>query len=118
LRRARVGQVDADRQLKQPGDVEIALDLCKLRVGGRMWDIDRQVWRRALAFRDSMLRSLATATRGRAFIIVGAPSQAERTAWCRALGIAADHVIVLATRPRLASRDCTRTRLAPMRSQH
>ena len=76
----------------------VSLDELKLRVGGRRWDIDREVWRRALALRDSMLRSLATAKRG------GWPtsSSAHRRRKSaphgrRALGIAADHVIVLAT---------------------
>jgi len=82
---------------KQSGDTVISLDECKLRVGGRMWDTDRRVWRRALAFRDAMLRTLAVQTQGQAFVVVGAPMQAERDAWCRALGVTPDKVVVLAT---------------------
>jgi 5-methylcytosine-specific restriction protein A len=82
---------------RQPGDVVISLDECKLKVGGRMWDIDRRIWRRALAYRDAMLRTLAMKDHGQAFVVVGAPTQAERDAWCAALGVTPDRVIVLAT---------------------
>jgi hypothetical protein len=92
---------------KQPGDTVISLDDCKQRVGGRMWDTDRSIARRAMAYRDTMLRALARATRGRAFVVVGAPTHGEREAWCAALGIkpigyeplgvGPDQVIILAT---------------------
>jgi 5-methylcytosine-specific restriction enzyme A len=82
---------------KRPGDTVISLDECKARVGGRMWDTDRRILRRALAFRDALLRSLATQAQGRAFVVVGAPTREERDAWCAALGIESDSVVVLDT---------------------
>lgn len=83
---------------KRPGDTVISLDECKVRVGGRMWDTDRSIWRRALAYRDTMLRALARQTRGRAFVVVGAPTHGEREAWCAALGIEDERsVIIMAT---------------------
>jgi predicted kinase len=82
---------------KHSGDTVISLDECKLRVGGRMWDTDRRIWRRALAYRDTMLRSLANTSTGHAYVVVGAPSEHERAAWCRALGVTPDRVVVLDT---------------------
>jgi 5-methylcytosine-specific restriction protein A len=82
---------------KHSGDTVISLDDCKLRVGGRKWDTDRKIRLRAVAYRDTMLRSLATATTGHAFVVVGAPTQAERKAWCQALGVEPANVIVIDT---------------------
>jgi predicted kinase len=82
---------------KRPGDTVISLDECKARVGGRMWDTDRRILRRALAFRDAMLRSLAVQAKGRAYVVVGAPTEAERKAWCEALGVEPEHVVIMAT---------------------
>jgi 5-methylcytosine-specific restriction enzyme A len=82
---------------RQPGDTVISLDDCKQRVGGRLWDTDRKILRRAMAYRDVMLRSLATATTGRAFVVIGGPTRREREAWCKALGVKPADVIVLAT---------------------
>jgi 5-methylcytosine-specific restriction protein A len=87
---------------KKFGDTIISLDEIKLRVGGKMWDTDRQVLRRAIAYRDSMLRSLALQERGRAIVVVGAPTQGERNAWCKALGTS--DVVVLDT----AADECIR----------
>ncbi len=82
---------------KRGGDTVISLDDCKLRVGGRKWDTDRTIRLRAVAYRDTMLRSLSTARTGRAFVVVGAPTQDERKAWCQALGVALADVIVIDT---------------------
>jgi 5-methylcytosine-specific restriction enzyme A len=80
---------------KQADDVVISLDDCKVAVGGRLWDTDRRILRRAMAYRDSMLRSLALKAKGRAFVVIGGPTQDERDAWCAALGTS--DVVVLAT---------------------
>ena len=82
---------------KREGDIVISLDEIKVRVGGRMWDTDREIVRRAIAYRDAQLRRLATARKGHAFVVVGAPTQQERAAWCRALGVEREHVVVLDT---------------------
>jgi len=79
------------------GDTVISLDDCKIAVGGRAWDTDRRIFRRAMAYRDSMLRMLALKTQGRAFVVIGGPTQAERDAWCKALGVESDNVVVLDT---------------------
>lgn len=85
------------REHRRSGDTVISLDDCKLRVGGRMWDPDRDIWRKATAYRDVMLRSLALQQRGRAIFETGAPTQEERDAWCLALGIEPRNVILLDT---------------------
>jgi 5-methylcytosine-specific restriction protein A len=82
---------------KKSGDVVISLDDCKIAVGGRAWDTDRRIFRRAMAYRDSMLRTLSLKTQGRAFVVIGGPAQAERDAWCKALGAAHCTVTVLDT---------------------
>jgi 5-methylcytosine-specific restriction protein A len=71
---------------KKSEDTVISLDDCKVAVGGRLWDTDRRILRRAMAYRDSMLRGLVLKTKGRAFVVIGGPTQDERDAWCRALG--------------------------------
>jgi 5-methylcytosine-specific restriction enzyme A len=81
----------------KPGDAVISLDECKLAVGGRMWDTDVEVRLRALRYRDKLLRTLAQRRHGEAFVVVGAPTLAERNAWARALGVTEDHVVVLTT---------------------
>ena len=82
---------------KQPSDIEISLDQCKLRVGGRPWDTDRRIWRLAMAVRDSMLRTLSSRSKGRAWVIIGGPTKRERDAWRRALGALCSEVVVLDT---------------------
>lgn len=82
---------------KRTGDTVIDLDDCKTRVGGRMWDTDRRILRRAIAYRDAMLRALAFARNGRAFVVIGGPTHEERDAWCAALGIGPADVVILDT---------------------
>jgi 5-methylcytosine-specific restriction protein A len=84
--------VDAHKRF---GDTVISLDECKVAVGGRLWDTDRRILRRALAYRDAMLRSLANKKDGHAYVVIGGPSEDERDAWCRALGTS--NVVVLDT---------------------
>jgi 5-methylcytosine-specific restriction protein A len=82
---------------KRSEDSVVSLDDCKVAVGGRAWDTDRRIFRRAMAYRDSMLRSLALKARGRAFVVIGGAEEDERDAWCDALGIDRENVIVLDT---------------------
>jgi 5-methylcytosine-specific restriction enzyme A len=82
----RAGKTTWINQHKRFGDTVISLDECKVRCGGRPWDTDRSVLRRALVYRDTMLRALATQKTGCAFVEVAAPTQEERDAWCQALG--------------------------------
>lgn len=69
----------------QAGDVIIDFDLCLQAVGGRAWDTDRATVQAAFKLRNEQIRSLADARRGRAWLIVGAPSAAERKEWARQL---------------------------------
>jgi len=82
---------------KQPGDTVISLDDCKVHVGGRMWDTDHDVWHKAIKYRDSRLRGLASLHHGHAYVVIGAPTIVERNAWCAALGVPLDRLMVLAT---------------------
>jgi hypothetical protein len=50
--------------------------------------------RRAFRFRDALLHRLHVRKQGHAYIVLGAPTHAERMAWCEALGKVVD-VIVL-----------------------
>jgi hypothetical protein len=68
------------------GDTVIDLDSIKVRVGGRAWDSSPVVTSKAMAYRDRMIRGLADKRAGKAFLIVGAPTIAERKAWAAALG--------------------------------
>jgi hypothetical protein len=70
-------------------DTVIDLDECKLAVGGKAWDGDKGIIKKALRHRDQLLHALhhKHAHRGRAYVIVGAPTMAERVAWMKALGI-------------------------------
>ena len=79
------------------GDTIIDLDDCKVMAGGRRWDTDPEVRARALYFRDQMLHSLFVRKTGRAFVIVGAPTERERSAWRQALGVRLDDVVILNT---------------------
>jgi predicted kinase len=68
-------------------DTVICLDDCRVAVGGKPWDQDKQIIKRALQYRDQLLYGLAHKNKGQCFLIVGAPTVAERTAWAQALGI-------------------------------
>ena len=68
-------------------DLVIDLDDCLEQVGGARWDYsDRQIVRRAYEVRDRAICSLAQKRRGKAFLIVGAPTANERRTWVKALG--------------------------------
>jgi predicted kinase len=74
------------QQHKEVDDTVISLDECKVAVGGRCWDQDKNILRRAFLYRDNLLHGLAQRRSGRAWLIVGAPTQQERDAWCAVLG--------------------------------
>lgn len=68
------------------GDVIIDIDRIKVELGGEPWDQDRRMIARSLAYRAEMLRGLAERKRGRAWLIITAPSELERRTWLQALG--------------------------------
>ena len=68
------------------GDTVIDFDLLRKRVGGTKWDTRKHIYRAAFNLRDKEIRALSRKTTGRCFLIVTAPSEDERRAWCDALG--------------------------------
>lgn len=78
----------------RPGDVVVDLDRSLEAVGGRAWERDAAKVKAAFQLRDEALRSLCGKASGTAWVIVMAPSRAERLAWCGALG-ARSSVVVL-----------------------
>lgn len=76
------------------GDKVIDLDAIKVRIGGNPYDRRETIIRKALAYRDMMIRSLADDTAGKAWLIITAPTKAERAAWLEALGGMAQLVVM------------------------
>ena len=70
----------------QPGDVVIDFDDICVRVGGVRWNNDPDTLRLAFRHRDQIIRSLARRKSGAAWLIALAPTEAERSAWQKALG--------------------------------
>lgn len=75
------------------GDTVIDFDECRKKVGGRKWDARKHIFTAAYKLRDALIHSLADKTSGTAYLIVTAPSQAERIAWTEALGDVT-HVVI------------------------
>ena len=70
------------------GDTVIDFDVIREKVGGRKWDDNPIITRKAFAYRAKMLRGLKDKTHGRAWLIVTAPTRGERETWIKALGSA------------------------------
>jgi 5-methylcytosine-specific restriction enzyme A len=70
-------------------DIVVCLDECRLSVGGTPWDQDRGILRQALRHRDQLLHTLAhkQGCGGIAYVIISAPTEGERAAWGKVLGI-------------------------------
>jgi len=97
----------------RPADTVIDFDAIRQKVGGTMWDQDQGVRARAFAYRAKIIRGLRDKRRGRCWLIVTAPSQAERNTWCKALGNVT--VQVMDT----TERECIRRiKAAPERREH
>lgn len=79
------GKTTYVQSVAMSGDVVIDLDAYKVRVGGKPWDTDPLVFRRAVGVRDADIRALRHATGGTCYLIVSAPTKAERREWCVAL---------------------------------
>lgn len=72
----------------------IDLDDIKVTVGGKHWDTDEGVVRRALAYRNMAIRGLSVRTGGTAWLIATAGTPEARAAWMDALGPLAElHVM-------------------------
>src|SRR5215207_611442 len=63
---------------KADGDKVIDLDECKVKVGGVPWDTRGEIFHKAIAYRDAMIRGLKDKHSGKAWLIVAAPALAER----------------------------------------
>lgn len=74
------------RARARPGDTVIDLDEINIKVGGKRWTDDRGTLAKSFAYRERMLHGLASKAAGHAFIIVMAPTNAERQAWAKATG--------------------------------
>lgn len=74
------------REQARPDDLIIDLDDILVRCGFKRWTQDRQEYAIAMRQRDGLIHSLAHRTQGQAWLIVMAPTKAERTAWAKALG--------------------------------
>ena len=69
----------------QPGDHIIDFDDFMRSVGGQKWDTNSEFVQAAFKLRNQAIHDLATVNRGQAWLIVTAPSAAERKEWCRQL---------------------------------
>lgn len=78
----------------KPGDIIIDLDECKVAVGGKAWDADGIITRKAFKRRDRLLYSLHSRTKGKAWFIVTASAADERREWKQALGPKASITII------------------------
>ncbi|AGT09974.1 HNH nuclease [Paracoccus aminophilus JCM 7686] len=76
------------------GDKVIDLDEIKVRVGGVRYDQRTGIFRKAMAYRDMMIRSLADDVSGKAWLIVTAPTKAERLMWVEAMGPRSELMVI------------------------
>ncbi len=67
-------------------DKVIDLDAIMVRIGGTAYDPRPAIVAKAMRYREMMIRGLADMTAGQAWLIVTAPTKAERAAWLDALG--------------------------------
>lgn len=88
------GKTTFVRHHAKPGDTIIDLDDIKVQLGGRRWDREWSIARRALAYRRGIIRNLADRTRGECWLIATAPTKAERRQWAKALGPVIEHRVV------------------------
>jgi 5-methylcytosine-specific restriction protein A len=80
-----------------PRDKVIDLDEIKQRIGGKPWDDDPGVVKRALHYRDMAIRGLADRVGGTAWLIISGKTKAERAEWLEALGPNAELITIDAT---------------------
>lgn len=82
------------RSHAQDGDTVIDFDAIRKIVGGAKWDQDKAINAKAFAYRDSMICGLKDKRSGTAWLIVMAPTKAERKAWTQAL-VAVTEIILI-----------------------
>jgi hypothetical protein len=94
------GKTTFVRKHAKPGDWIIDFDDIREAIGASRYSDNPRDIKGALSHRDQMLRALSLGTRGtEAWLVVMAPTRAERDAWCTALGKdkASIHVIPTGT---------------------
>ena len=74
------------RANSQEEDIAIDLDVYRERIGGAKWDNNPAIVKEAFRLRANDIKSLHERSTGRAYLIVLAPTKAERDAWSDALG--------------------------------
>jgi 5-methylcytosine-specific restriction enzyme A len=80
------GKTTYARKHASPLDVLIDFDDIRETVGGKRYDQNPTVLKKAFEYRDRLLHTLHTRAQGEAWLVVMAPTQQERKAWCKALG--------------------------------
>jgi hypothetical protein len=81
------------RKNAKPNDLIIDFDDIRQVVGGKRYDDNEDTLRKAYRYRAKLLHSLSLRDEAEAWLVVMAPSQAERQAWVKALGKVQLHVI-------------------------
>ena len=107
------GKTTFVRERATAADMVIDLDDILEEIGAARWSADPVKRRIAMRVRDRMIRTLATATAPRAWLVVGAPSPAERTAWRAALGPLAELVVLKTAKAECLARIAADPRRAP-----
>lgn len=77
----------------KPGDTVIDFDLICEAIGGRKWEARPEIISKAFKMRDGAIHSLHRKTQGTCYLIVTAPTDAERRAWKQALGNVTLHLL-------------------------
>jgi hypothetical protein len=77
----------------QPGDTVIDFDIYRKQLGGAKWDTRPDIIRGAFKLRNAAIDSLHSKTSGTCYLIVTAPTKAERDEWTKALGDVTIHLI-------------------------
>jgi hypothetical protein len=81
------------RDHARPEDTIIDFDDIRQDIGASRYDNDPNILKRVFKRRDELIRSLADRRIGAAWLVVMAPTTAERNAWARALGNTTIHYI-------------------------
>lgn len=90
------GKTTYVRQHAAPDDRIIDLDDILERIGGVRYDTRPEFVKKALAYRDKMIRGLSEGRTNPAWLIITGSTKAERQAWLSALGDKAKLVVIYA----------------------
>jgi len=82
------------KERAKKSDKIIDLDEIIERIGGDRFSPGKATLRRAFAWRDMAIRGLCRPHKGKAWLIVSAPTKSERKAWLEALGTKASLTVI------------------------